>query len=44
MAIYMIYIRSRDYNKAKQDGGHMKTNCMSNNDHTHASLNYTVTF
>ena len=41
---FMWYIRSCDYDKAKQAGGHMKTNCVSNNDHRHASINRTVTF
>ena len=40
----MLYIRSRDYEKAKQDGEAKKTKCMSSNDHTHASIYHTVTF
>ena len=39
---FMWYIRSRDYDKAKQDGGDRKTNYMSSNDRTHASINHTV--
>ena len=38
------YVRSRDYNKTKQDGRVRKTKCVSSSDHTHASINYTVTF
>ena len=43
MAIHVI-IRSRDYDKAKQDGGAKKMKCVSSNDRTHASINHTVTF
>ena len=44
MAIHVIYIRSRDYDKINQDGGAKKTKCVSSNDCTHASINHTVTF
>ena len=44
MAIHVIYIRSHDYDKAKQDGGAKKTKCVSSNYRTHASINHTVTF
>ena len=44
MAIHVIYIRSHDYNKVKQDGGVMKTVYLSNSDCTCASVNHTVTF
>ena len=43
MAIHVI-IRSRDYDKAKQDCGAKKMKSMSSNDCTHVSINHTVTF
>ena len=41
---FMWYIRSHNYNKAKQDGGAKETKCVSSDDHTHANINHTVTF
>ena len=41
MAIHVI--RSRDYDKAKQDGRDKKPKCVTSNNRTHASINRTVT-
>ena len=38
-----IRIRSHDHKKVKQDGRVRKTKCVSNNNHTHATINHTVT-
>ena len=43
MAIHVIY-KSRDYDKAKQNGGAKKMKCVSSNNRTHTSINHTVTF
>ena len=42
MVIHVI-CKTHDYDKAKQDGRVRKTNCVSNNNRTHASMNHTVT-
>ena len=41
---FMCYIRSHDYDKAKQDGGAKKMKCMSSKDRTRTSINHAVTF
>ena len=39
MAIHVIYnIKSCDYDKGKQDGRLMKTNCVSSNNCTHGAV------
>ena len=37
-------IKSCDYNKAYQDVGLRKTKCVGSNNHTHAGINYSVSF
>ena len=42
--VCLLLYRSRDYDKAKQDGGVRKTKCVSSNNCTHANIKHTVTF
>ena len=43
MAIHVIYMRSHDYDKTKQDGKAKNTKCANSNDRTHISINHTLT-
>jgi len=41
---FMWYIRSRDFVKAKQDGGSRSLACVSNNAQAHVYINSSVDF